>query len=266
LALIYVNEMQKVRPEGPLMIGGNCGGAILALAIAQHLQRRRRHVPLLILMEWAFDLEPYTGSVVLVFGRESEFSNPWQRYQIPELAWCRAFRDYDVEVIPGEHGRFFGKANVQILANTVKTCMDKAMIRAPERLPLDAKHIKIELNNPPVRLMPGTRAQISVRVSNCSQVHWNGGDRSGLMLVNYWKWENGNMLQKKDGHIALPQLAPGEKCYLSLPVTAPLQTGESLLVVHALEDGAGWFSDDGSTAQCSILLSDRLLQNNEIQN
>jgi len=254
LALNYVNEIQKVRPEGPLMIGGNCQGGVIALAIAQHMRRRRRHVPLLILMEWAFDLQPYSGPVALVFGRESEFANPWLRFQYPELAWRRAFSDYRVEVTPGAHGKFFNEPNVQALAATVSGCMEQAMDRAPELLPTEAKRIEVELKNPPERLIPGSRALISARVTNRSPVHWNGGDRSGLMLVNHWKRENGDILPKKDGHIALPPLSPGASCNLSLPVTAPLQTGESLLVVQTVEEGVGWFDADGSTVQCAVLL------------
>jgi hypothetical protein len=236
------------------MIGGNCQGGVIALVIAQHLLRRRRHVPLLILMEWAFGLEPYTGPVALVFGRASEFANPWLHFQYPELAWRRAFSNYRVEVTSGKHGKFFNNTNVQILATIISDCMEQAMDHAPEHLPAEAKRIEVELENPPERLTPGSRALISARVTNRSPVHWNGGDRSGLMLVNHWKRENGDILQKKDGHISLPPLAPGESCNLELPVTAPLQTGQSLLVVQAVEEGVGWFDSDASTVQCAVVL------------
>jgi acyl carrier protein len=254
LALNYVDEIQKLHPEGPLMIGGNCQGGLIALVIAQHLLRRQRHVPLLILMEWAFSLQPYTGRIALIFGSESEFANPWLRFQYPELAWQRAFSDYQVEVTSGRHGKFFNDSNVQTLATIVSDCMEQAIGRAPEHLPAEAMYIGFELVNPPAHLLPGTRAHISVRVTNRSPVHWNGGDRSGLMLVNQWKQKNGDVLQKKDGHIFLPPLAPGESCNLDLPVTAPLHTGESLLVVQAVEEGVGWFDADASTVQCAILL------------
>jgi acyl carrier protein len=65
-ALRYVSEIEEVCPEGPVFVGGTCQGAVIALAMAQHLLRRKRHVPLLILMEWGFPLQPYSEPVLLI--------------------------------------------------------------------------------------------------------------------------------------------------------------------------------------------------------
>ena len=36
MALAYAEEVDECRPDGPVMIGGNCQGALIALAMAQH--------------------------------------------------------------------------------------------------------------------------------------------------------------------------------------------------------------------------------------
>jgi len=256
LALSYVNEIENLHPAGPMIIGGNCQGGVIALAIAQHLLRRQRHIPLLILMEWAFGVQAYTGPVALVFGSESEFANPWLHFQYPELAWRRAFRNYRVEVTPGKHGKFFNESNVPSLATIVNDCIDEAIDQAPERLPKEAKRIKVELIDPPRNLVSGTSVMISARVSNLSPVHWNGGDLSGLMLASHWKRENDDILQMKGGHTPFPPLSPGASCLLNLSVTTPLQSGMFQLIVQAIEEGVGLFDPDDGTARCQVLLDE----------
>ena len=91
LALRYMADIVATNPEGPFFIGGNCQGAIIALAIAQHALRRKLHVPLLILMDWAFTLQPYLGSVLLIAGRNNANHNAKRLFSRPELAWQRAF-------------------------------------------------------------------------------------------------------------------------------------------------------------------------------
>ena len=52
LALRYVKDLEQVHPDGPLFLLAHCDGCKIALPMAQHLLRRDRQVPLLILLEW----------------------------------------------------------------------------------------------------------------------------------------------------------------------------------------------------------------------
>ena len=111
-ALAYVQDVLEARPSGPLALGGNCQGGIIALAMAQHLQRRRREPRLLVLMEWAFQPHPYPGQVLFLDGRNNpqtdapnETPNPW-----PGLGGAKR------REIPGAHGGFFWPGNVEGLA------------------------------------------------------------------------------------------------------------------------------------------------------
>ncbi|MEI4479831.1 hypothetical protein WAC35_28805, partial [Klebsiella pneumoniae] len=90
-------------PEGPIFIGGHCQGGVIALAVAQHALRRKRHVPLLILMEWLGELQAYAGRVMLVSGRENLVQNPRLRFAQPERGWQRAFADCEHVEIQGSY-------------------------------------------------------------------------------------------------------------------------------------------------------------------
>jgi len=125
-ALRYVSEIEEVCPHGPVFIGGTCQGAIIAQAMAQHLLRRRRHVPLLMLMEWGFPLQSYAGPVLLIHARDSIQCNPFLRYGNPGAVFAKVFPDYDIAEMPGDHDHTFDDANVAVLGEIVKANIHRA--------------------------------------------------------------------------------------------------------------------------------------------
>lgn len=46
LVLRYVHEIAETCPAGPVFVGGNCQGVLIALPVAQHLLRRGPDLPL----------------------------------------------------------------------------------------------------------------------------------------------------------------------------------------------------------------------------
>ena len=114
-ALRYASEVAEVHPDGSVFVGGCCQGAIIALALAQHLIRRGRHVPLLILADWEVPLQAYPEPVLFTYGRDSLQDNPYLQYRNPDLARGRMFGDYTVVEVPGDHGVYYETAFRQIL-------------------------------------------------------------------------------------------------------------------------------------------------------
>ncbi|MFN2446674.1 MAG: amino acid adenylation domain-containing protein [Vicinamibacterales bacterium] len=55
IATRYVDEISRLRPNGPIFVGGWSGGATVALEMAQQFRRKGREVPLVI----ALDASPY---------------------------------------------------------------------------------------------------------------------------------------------------------------------------------------------------------------
>ena len=244
LALAYAKELEALRPKGPLALGGNCQGGIIALALAQHLERRFRQVAMLILREWSFGLQSYTGPVALLFGRESDFAEPYRRYAQPELGWRRGFPDHRVLFTSGAHGQFFQESHVSSLAENIRRCLDDATDQVPRLLPKDAKRFQLEVESRPSALSPGEKLILRVRITNSSTVHWPAGKSSGLVLANHWSLPNDQILTRLDGRLPLPPLTPDESTEIDLPVEVPDRVGELRLSIHLVEEGVEtWTSE-----------------------
>ena len=113
----YVDDILEVRPHGPLVLGGNCQGGILALAMARRLSGLGRQPKLLVLMEWSFRLKPYGGPVLFLHGPDTPA--PSQPIEASEpLAGV-----VETRAIPGAHGGFFWSGNVEALAATLSDGM-----------------------------------------------------------------------------------------------------------------------------------------------
>ncbi len=51
MATAYIESMRAVQPEGPYLLGGFCGGGVIAFEIAQQLRAKGQVVDLLVLLE-----------------------------------------------------------------------------------------------------------------------------------------------------------------------------------------------------------------------
>ncbi len=245
-ALHYAREIEDLYPEGPLFVGGNCQGAVIALAVAQHLLRRRRHIPLLVLMEWSFLPQPYGERVLLLFGRDSQAAYPWLRYRRPELAWTRSFPDYQVGFIQGAHGRFFQDGNIGSLADVLRVHMRSALRDAPRFLPGNAYRVAWQVDGAPNRAAAGMPLSIRVGVRNTSPQAWPAFPASGLMVAARWLDANGDVLTWRDGGAPLPALAPNGQAWIRLDVTAPAGRGPVRLLIDLVEEGSTWFERRGN--------------------
>ncbi|WP_394201658.1 amino acid adenylation domain-containing protein [Shewanella waksmanii] len=241
LALRYVSEIEALYPEGAFYIGGNCQGGLIALCIAQHMQRRHRIVLLTFLIDWMFPAQSYTGQVSLLFGRESE-CNPYINYHNPELSWQRSFPNYRVDVFPGSHGRFFEEPNVQGLSTVIKRNIAETMQAPVSLLPPIERKAELVLTEEPKTLVAGTKHMISIRVRNTSTLAWQSSDCSGVTLNNCWLTMDNKPIEKLDGCCTLPALQPGESCLLLLPINVPFELGLIKFKVSLVEAGQGWFS------------------------
>jgi thioesterase domain-containing protein/acyl carrier protein len=256
LALGYVEEIIALHPTGPLILGGNCQGGRIALAIAQHLLRRQREVSMLILMEWTYRPQPYGGPVTLLFGHDSN-ANPYSRFRYPELAWSRAFSDYHVEIISGTHYQFFDEPNIQDLVRTLEHEMACALEKPPRLLPQMTKQARLRVIDPPVTLLAGSRHLLQVEVQNMSTVAWARGEDTGLMLGNEWRTPEGKMVSQLDGRVPLPPLAPGEVGRVELPVVAPSQMGQINIAIELIEEGVRRYEAEAGTVRLALKLVDQ---------
>ncbi|WP_342150604.1 AMP-binding protein [Methylorubrum sp. SB2] len=239
LALRYVHEIVETCPEGPVLLGGNCQGALIAQPVAQHLLRRGRHVPLLVLMEWGFAPQPYGGRVIHLYGRDSLARHPDHRYRDPERMWRRLYRDHRRAEIPGAHAQFFRDENVGALAETLTEAMARALAEPPLVPVRDAYRVDLAVADPPARMAPGESRTLAVKLRNAGPFTWDG-EAFGLSLRSVWVGGNGEPVAVARGiDLPLPLRAGGE-IDLSLAVTAPEAPGAYDLVIDLADEGWTW--------------------------
>jgi hypothetical protein len=247
LALAYARELEELC-VGPIVLGGNCQGGIIALAVAQHLLRRRRQVPLLVLMEWSFVPVSYPEQVLLLFGSESQAANPFLRYEHPEMGWRRAFPRHDWEYISGPHGHFFEPEHIGSLASVLTRYLTSPKHYEPSLMPACAYNASIRVAAPMLRFECGRRVALSVTVRNDGCLGWREFEYSGLMLAARWLGTDGRVLVLRDGGVPLRALDVGEEVTITLHVQPPQGNPIMRLMIDIVEEGCVWFHRLGSRA------------------
>jgi len=146
VAGLYAREIYDLAPvKQPLIVGGNCQAAWVAIAIARELVGCGREVQMLILMELRLQeiqqgLLDWNRPVVLIWGADSNL-NPFSPAHRPPSRRLRmlqklapakyrsmihsllmgAFKGgFQISIVPGVHGAFFRSVNVGGLASVVK--------------------------------------------------------------------------------------------------------------------------------------------------
>jgi len=115
----YLWEILALPIEFPIIVGGNCQGGILALALARKLRQIGRPPQELILMEWSYSYGPYDGPVRLLYGAQSNVAEIYTDPQSSSPDWRKDFPHNSVTAIPGGHGEFFGEANISGLVKAL---------------------------------------------------------------------------------------------------------------------------------------------------
>lgn len=267
LARHYVGEILAVQPQGPYLIGGNCQAALIAFQVASQLRQLGHEITLLVMQE-KFAPFPYDGPVALLFGDHSDY-NPLRYFRQPERGWHKYYTGpVAFSEIQGGHGQFFREPNVQVLASTIKKYVDAAQAgtfaSAPARtpgaqlqaLPPGACRARIVVGAAKGLQAPaGEALRIDVEVTNESASDWMPTPASGLFVANRWIDAKGQVRQWLDGRAPLPEgLAAGASASIALEVRAPDEKGRWMLEVDLVDEGVGWFQEQGSTP-CQLELS-----------
>ncbi len=255
LALAYLSDITEVCPHGPFFIAGNCQGGIIALAIAEHALRRKRHVPLLVLMDWSFPLQPFSGSVLLVSGSDNFNHNAIRHFQRPELAWKRAFASFEFAEIPGGYAQGFDEGQVEVLIEVLTSRMRSALSKPSKILPASGYHGRITVDDVPRIMEPGSRATINVVVRQDSDVAWAPTEQSGLVVGSRWLDANGHVLKNISCRAALPAMAPNSFVALDMKIMAPDNAGQFTLNVELCEEGNRWFGAPEAGFRAAVFVS-----------
>jgi acyl-CoA synthetase (AMP-forming)/AMP-acid ligase II/acyl carrier protein len=116
----YLWEILALPVSGPVVLGGNCQGAIIALALARKLRQIGKTPRSLILMEWSYSFGRFEEPTLFLHGEKSHtagiFSNPQTRG--PD--WRSDFPRHEVGIVHGGHGEFFQEKNIGSLAEALQ--------------------------------------------------------------------------------------------------------------------------------------------------
>ena len=123
IATSYAKEILTLK-SSRIILGGNCQGGIIALAIARKLNQVGRAPAPLILMEWNFNYGRYSGPTVLLYGRNSHTAKSFESAAKPDPDWRADFpRRIVIPIEEGRHGEFFGEKYIMNLAATLKASL-----------------------------------------------------------------------------------------------------------------------------------------------
>jgi acyl-CoA synthetase (AMP-forming)/AMP-acid ligase II/acyl carrier protein len=254
-ALRYMAEIEEICPDGPFFLGGYCQGGIIALAIAQHALRRKRHVPLLVLMDWAFELHPYAGRVLFISDKNEVYRNPTRRFTRPQLAWHRAFADFSFVEIEGCYA--VDETALQELGAILEHRL-KSTLHAPTSiLPQGAYRAAIFADGVPTRMEPGQSYMIKVSLRNESDITWASTLDSGLMLGVRWTDADGHEIEVPTARSTLPKVEQGSTAVIDVTIAAPRETGDFKVHFDVCEEGNKWFHSDPKTACTASVQIDR---------
>ncbi len=88
----YLWDILATLPMGPLILGGNCQGGILALALARRLKQIGRAPDLLALMEWTYAQGRYDGHTLLMSAETVTAPRSTKSRKTASIDWRAASR------------------------------------------------------------------------------------------------------------------------------------------------------------------------------
>jgi acyl-CoA synthetase (AMP-forming)/AMP-acid ligase II/acyl carrier protein len=116
----YLWEILAARPSGPIVLGGNCQGGILALVLARRLQQIGRAPVLLTLLDWTFSYGRYDGPTLLIYGKSSYSAEVYEQPGRSTVDWRNDFPASAVVPVPGKHGQFFSEEHAPELCALIR--------------------------------------------------------------------------------------------------------------------------------------------------
>ncbi|MDI4662759.1 AMP-binding protein [Xanthobacter autotrophicus] len=220
----YVQHVQAMCPTGPVLLLGQCQGAEIALAMARHLVRRGRDLPLLMLVELTGEPLRFPGDVLVLHGRDSVL-NPKAATQDPVPLWRDSFASLALEETDGAYGELYTPANIGALASTLSRHIADALARWPRPWASWDEIVQLGLEAAPSPARPGERVHLDVAVRNLDD-DMIGTEAAGIVLAGTWLREGGPITP--GGAVSttpLPPMAPGGMATVRMSVSAPAEPG-----------------------------------------
>jgi acyl-CoA synthetase (AMP-forming)/AMP-acid ligase II/acyl carrier protein len=251
LALRYVKDIEQIHPGGPLFLLGHCQAGKIIIPMGQHLVRRGRHVPLLVLVDWTTEPASYPGDVLLVFGRDSEFQPKYSSIN-PEPAWRRMFGGYSCAFVDGAHHEIYRHNYTVSLAGELTLRFAEALRRPRKFLPLEECAAEFAVDKQAMRAPPGGRLPLEVWVKNIGRTPI-GGEFSSLRLGGRWMRDGAIDGARFVEAAPLPAIAPGSVSTVKINVSLPENEGTFELALDLFEERGHSLTGLGAAPACAMV-------------
>ncbi|MEA1652822.1 hypothetical protein UAJ10_27880 [Nitrospirillum sp. BR 11164] len=254
MAVAYAAEVHSLGLSGPLFLGGNCQGALLAQKMAQILMVSGRAVSLLFGLN-PFLFTPYPGRAAIIVGRY-DCTNPFHRLHEADALLRANMPHSTIDTLPSEHGKLFSGKVLGLWSDILRRRMDEALGTFPGSFP--DWSLRAEVTAPSLMTVPpGGLCDVPITLRNTSDVTWAPTKQSGLSVGNHWRNADGEILQWLDGRQSFEcYLRRGDSVDLVLLVRAPGKEGEYVLEIDVEQAGIMWLSEIGvQTALCRVTVS-----------
>lgn len=119
LAKLYVDQLLPLIKNHPILIGGNCQAAPIAEAMAHNVLAREGKKALLMTLEYN-PFYSYSGSILMMFGANSEKYNPFLKLKDPVTNWKLLHQSPAWGIVNGTHGKFFMEPGVLDLVSFIE--------------------------------------------------------------------------------------------------------------------------------------------------
>lgn len=259
LAQHYADEINMLMPDGPVLLGGHCHGALLARDIGRLLMAKGRHVGLTVIVDRVMT-QAYASPVAAIWSSTSKYS-AISHYLEPERglahlypngAWSVRLRASHEDVVTSESVAEIAAFLTPLLDGTEDTSPVLAAPYSPsdveqmlaERRMLHAAEIELDA---PRFASPKERLAVRATVTNLSAVSWSPTSESGLRLLVKWQRLNGRIIDEIVGSADLKEIVPpGTRVTLELDIQYPDRRSPLMLYVDMVDEGVDWFHTRGT--------------------
>lgn len=244
-------EIDELQPDGPICLSGQCQGAIVAMAVADSLRERGRHVNLMVVLDRIVE-RAYGGNTALIWSRTTEFSAVTQfedhdrgdRIRYPNHVDTLLSDQTHDDLTCGTGARDFSNFVDQLLGSDALPSLTSAQITEDE-VAANAEIARRQTlyvgsidYRPPILAVPSATFRQKVRIKNDSEHEWAPSDQSGLKLVARWQRANGEI---RDGIAGISTfdraIKPGVPVDLRIQVRFPERRRPARLRFFLVDDG-----------------------------
>ena len=239
ITAVYLDEIERIQPEGPLFLGGFCEGGRIMHEIGQALIKKGREVRLLVLQDHNLE-EPFPARIALIH------SDVWKRHPLRlhhniHHGWEKIYRGrFGVFRKEGGHSRAFRSEVRADLQDFLKEQFEKSQDEMPPPLVRQDPDCEVTLLSKIPRLFNGRRTYPArIRVTN----HGPNTLRADDGLVLHARWVDLDRSHKAGPPMFNPlpaDLPAGDSVKFELEISAHKRKRLYQLQIALIEEGWGW--------------------------